>query len=47
VSQRTLNARGSEAVAEVLAGVIGNLVENSIWRARLKPADRPAGAHAR
>ena len=37
VSQRTLNARGSEAVAEFLAGVIAGLVERSVWRARLKP----------
>jgi DNA-binding transcriptional LysR family regulator len=42
VSQRTLNARGSEAVAEILASVIAGLVERSIWRARLKPTDRPS-----
>ena len=42
VSQRTLNARGSEAVAGVMAGVIGDLVERSVWRARLKPTERPA-----
>jgi LysR family nitrogen assimilation transcriptional regulator len=47
VSQRTLNARGSEAVAEVLASVIGDLVERSIWRARLKPTERTASARAR
>ena len=47
VSQRTLNARGSEAVAEVLAGVIGDLVERSIWRARLKPTDRPPPMRSR
>lgn len=41
VSERTLNARGSEAVAEILASVIGDLVERSVWRARLKPMDRP------
>ena len=42
VSQRTLNARGSEAVAEILASVIAGLVERSVWRARLKPTDRPS-----
>jgi DNA-binding transcriptional LysR family regulator len=47
VSQRTLNTRGSEAVAEVLAGVIGDLVQRSVWRARLKPTERPAPARAR
>ncbi|SDA24007.1 LysR substrate binding domain-containing protein [Methylobacterium sp. UNC378MF] len=47
VSQRTLNARGSEAVAEVLASVIGDLVERSIWRAQLNPTERTASARAR
>ncbi|TXN27420.1 LysR substrate-binding domain-containing protein [Methylobacterium sp. WL19] len=36
VSQRTLNGRGSEGVAKVLASVIGELVENNSWRAKLK-----------
>ncbi|MCJ2052301.1 LysR family transcriptional regulator [Methylobacterium sp. J-070] len=47
VSQRTLNPRGSEAVAKVLASVIGDLVEHSVWRARLKPTDRPASTRIR
>ncbi|KAA0121929.1 LysR family transcriptional regulator [Methylobacterium sp. P1-11] len=47
VSQRTLNARGSEAVAEILAGVIGGLVERSVWRARLKPTERSATVRTR
>jgi LysR family nitrogen assimilation transcriptional regulator len=35
VSQRTMNMRGSEAVAEVLADVIAGMVETDTWRARL------------
>ncbi|WP_419951676.1 LysR family transcriptional regulator [Methylobacterium sp.] len=36
VSQRTLNGRGSEGVAKVLASVIAGLVESNAWRAKLK-----------
>ncbi|GJD40850.1 LysR family transcriptional regulator [Methylobacterium bullatum] len=36
VSQRTLNVRGSEGVAKVLASVIAKLVESNVWRAKLK-----------
>lgn len=36
VSQRTLNLRASEVVAEVLAQVIAELVESGHWRARLR-----------
>jgi len=35
VSQRTMNLRGSEAVAEVMADVIAGMVETGEWRARL------------
>jgi LysR family nitrogen assimilation transcriptional regulator len=35
VSQRTMNMRGSEAVAAVMADVIAAMVENKSWRARL------------
>ncbi|WP_127092184.1 LysR family transcriptional regulator [Aquabacter cavernae] len=35
VSQRTMNVRGSQAVAEVLADVIAGMVEAGAWRARL------------
>jgi LysR family transcriptional regulator, nitrogen assimilation regulatory protein len=35
VSQRTMNMRGSEAVAEVMADVMAAMVENKSWRARL------------
>jgi LysR family transcriptional regulator, nitrogen assimilation regulatory protein len=35
VSQRTMNPRGSEAVAKVLADVIGEMVSAGIWRAKL------------
>ena len=35
VSQRTMNLRGSEAVAEVLAEVIAGMVADESWRARL------------
>lgn len=47
VSQQTLNAGGSEAGAEVLAGVIGDLVEHSVWRVRLKPTEHPASVRVR
>lgn len=36
VSQRTMNLRGSEAVAKVLADVIATMVQQNVWRARLK-----------
>lgn len=36
VSQRTMNPRGSEAVAQVMADVIGELVSAGTWRARLR-----------
>jgi LysR family nitrogen assimilation transcriptional regulator len=36
VSQRTLNARGSEAVARVMADLIADMVEKGAWRARLR-----------
>lgn len=35
VSQRTMNPRGSEAVAQVMADVIGELVSAGVWRAKL------------
>ncbi len=35
VSQRTMNMRGAEAVAEVLADVMADMVANKTWRARL------------
>ncbi|SNB71224.1 DNA-binding transcriptional regulator, LysR family [Arboricoccus pini] len=35
VSQRTMNPRGSEAVAEVMADVIAQMVDAGLWRARL------------
>jgi DNA-binding transcriptional LysR family regulator len=35
VSQRTVNSRASEAVARVLADVIGDLVQKQIWMAHL------------
>jgi LysR family nitrogen assimilation transcriptional regulator len=40
VSQRTMNPRGSDAVARVMAEVIADLVDQGAWRARLK-AERP------
>jgi len=36
VSQRTMNPRGSEAVAKVMADVIGELVSAGTWRAKLR-----------
>lgn len=36
VSQRTMNTRGSEAVARVLAGLIADMVEQGTWRAKLR-----------
>jgi DNA-binding transcriptional LysR family regulator len=35
VSQRTMNPRGAEAVAEVMADVIAAMVESGAWRAKL------------
>jgi DNA-binding transcriptional LysR family regulator len=42
VSQRTMNSRGSESVAHSLAEVIGSLVENGVWKARLSESARGA-----
>jgi DNA-binding transcriptional LysR family regulator len=36
VSQRTLNARASEAVARVMADLIAGMVEQGSWRAKLR-----------
>lgn len=36
LSKRTLNMRGSEAIAEVLARTIGNLVQTGIWHANTR-----------
>ncbi|MFG1185072.1 MULTISPECIES: LysR family transcriptional regulator [Xanthobacter] len=36
VSQRSMNPRGSEAVAKVMANVIAEMVEAGTWRAKLK-----------
>ncbi|OYW58041.1 MAG: hypothetical protein B7Z30_09940 [Rhizobiales bacterium 12-68-15] len=44
VSQRTINPRGSGAVAQVLAEVIAALVQQDVWRARLKDAVREPAA---
>lgn len=38
VSQRTAHVRASQAVAEVMAGVIADLVKRRVWRARLSIA---------
>ncbi|MDQ0392871.1 LysR family transcriptional regulator [Labrys monachus] len=46
VSQRTLNPRGSDGVARVLAEVIADLVDRGVWRARLT-AERPPGGRMR
>jgi hypothetical protein len=35
VSQRTMNARGSEAVARIMADLIAEMVEQGTWRAKL------------
>lgn len=40
VSQRTLNLRASQMVAEVLADVIATLVESGGWKARLRTSER-------
>jgi DNA-binding transcriptional LysR family regulator len=48
VSQRTVNSRASEAVARVLANVIGDLVQKQLWMARLtesKSAFKPVISH--
>jgi LysR family transcriptional regulator, nitrogen assimilation regulatory protein len=45
VSQRTMNMRGAEAVAEVMADVIATMVENKTWHARLI-GERTAAAPA-
>jgi LysR family transcriptional regulator, nitrogen assimilation regulatory protein len=47
VSQRTMNARGSENVASVLADVIASLVDQGIWKARLKSSDKASASRAR
>ncbi len=36
VSQRTMNTRGSEAVARVMADLIADMVEQGTWRAKLR-----------
>ncbi len=36
VSQRTMNMRGSEAVARVMADLIADMVEQGTWRAKLR-----------
>jgi LysR family nitrogen assimilation transcriptional regulator len=36
VSQRTMNARGSEAVARIMADLIADMVQQGTWRARLR-----------
>ena len=36
VSQRTMNARGSEAVAHVMADLIADMVDQGTWRATLR-----------
>lgn len=36
VSQRTMNTRGSEAVARAMADLIADMVEHGTWRARLR-----------
>lgn len=46
VSPRTMNPRGSDAVAKVMADVIAGLVEAGIWRARLR-GDKARGEAAR
>lgn len=43
VSRRTLNPRGSDAMATVLADVIGQMVETGVWQARLKREARTPG----
>jgi LysR family nitrogen assimilation transcriptional regulator len=43
VSKRTMNPRGSDATAQVLADVIGELVSSGSWRAKLH-GDRGRGA---
>jgi DNA-binding transcriptional LysR family regulator len=43
VSQRTMNMRGSDGVARVMAEVIADLVDQGIWRARLKAERAHAG----
>lgn len=46
VSPRTMNPRGSDAVAKVLADVIAGMVETGTWRARLRP-DKSRGEAGR
>lgn len=46
VSPRTMNPRGSDAVAKVMADVIAGLVEAGVWRARLR-SDKARGEAAR
>jgi DNA-binding transcriptional LysR family regulator len=36
VSQRTMHSRASEAVARVMAEIIGDMVKRGLWRARLR-----------
>lgn len=46
VSQRTMNPRGSDAVAKVMADVIAGMVETGAWRAKLR-ADKTRGETTR
>ena len=46
VSPRTMNPRGSDAVAKVMADVIAGMVETGAWRARLR-ADKSRGEATR
>jgi LysR family transcriptional regulator, nitrogen assimilation regulatory protein len=38
VSQRTIHSRASEATARVMAELIGEMVKQGTWRARLRAA---------
>jgi DNA-binding transcriptional LysR family regulator len=46
VSQRTVNMRGSEAVARLMADLIADMVEQGTWRAKLRGGrtNRPVSA---
>ncbi len=47
VSQRTLNLRASQMVAEVLADVIATMVGSGVWKARLRAGERAGRPDAR
>lgn len=47
VSQRTLNLRASQVVAEVLADVIAAMVESGVWKARLRNGERTGRSDAK